>query len=214
MPWSLWFALVGAGVLISLTPGAGAINTMANSLAAGWSRAWWGVLGLQLALVVHILVVALGVGVLVANTSWLFNTIRFIGAGYLIWLGIRQWSARPMSGAAVDAEVAADRAVPAHLRPWAMVRRGLFVNLTNPKAILFFLAFTPQFVRPERPLLPQYLVYAATLVAIDTLVMGVVFGGAAKALRRFLRDEAGQRTLGRAFGSLFVLVGAGLAAFA
>lgn len=214
MPWSLWFALVGAGVLISLTPGAGAINTMANSLAAGWRRTWWGVLGLQAALLVHIAVVALGVGVLVAGTPWLFNAIRFIGAGYLIWLGVRQWLARPVPATTVDAEVAADRAVLSHLRPGPMFRRGLFVNLTNPKAILFFLAFTPQFVRPERPLLSQYVVYAATLVAIDTLVMGVFFAGAAKALRRFMHHEAGQRVLHRIFGALFVLVGIGLAVLA
>lgn len=211
MQWSLWFALVGAGLLISLTPGAGAINTMANSLTAGWLRSLWGILGLQVALLVHIVIVALGVGTLVATTEWLFTTIRLTGAAYLVWLGVRQWRARPVSIADVDAEVALDAADATQLRGGQMFRRGLFVNLTNPKAIVFFLAFTPQFVRPDGPLLPQYLVFAATVVAVDTLVMWGVFAAAAKGLRRLLRDEGGQRRLSRIFGTLFVVVGLGLA---
>ena len=77
---------------------------------------------------------------------------------------------------------------------------------------LFFLAFTPQFVRPDRPLLPQYLIFAATVVVVDTLVMWFVFASAAKGLRRFLRDEDGQRKVNRIFGILFVSVGLLLAA--
>lgn len=84
MQLSLWWTLVGAGVLISFTPGAGAVNTMANSLAAGWRRSLWGILGQQVALVVHVIIVALGVGVLVATNHWLFATIRLLGAGYLV----------------------------------------------------------------------------------------------------------------------------------
>ena len=212
MPWSLWFALVGAGLLISLTPGAGAINTMANSLTVGWARSVWGILGLQLALLVHIVIVALGVGTLVATTEWLFTAIRLTGAAYLVWLGVRQWRRRPVSAAEVDAEGAQDTADADLVRPWAMFRRGVLVNLTNPKAIVFFLAFTPQFVRPDRPLLPQYLIFAATVVVVDTLVMWFVFASAAKGLRRFLRDEDGQRKVNRIFGILFVSVGLLLAA--
>ncbi len=207
MQWSLWLALLGAGALISFTPGAGAINTMANSLTAGWARSIWGILGQQLALLVHIVIVALGVGVLVSSNPWLFTSIRLIGAAYLIWLGARQWRARPISPAAVDNEVAEDQNTPAHLRPWAMFRRGLLVNLTNPKAIVFFLAFTPQFIRLDAPTLPQYLIFTATVVVIDIIVMWCFFAAAAKGLRRFMRDERGQRVLNRIFGTLFVLVG-------
>ena len=68
--FSLWLALAGAGALISFTPGAGAINTMSNSLNAGFRRSIWGILGQQAALIVHVLIVALGVGVLVASSPW------------------------------------------------------------------------------------------------------------------------------------------------
>ena len=96
---SLWRTLVGACLLISFTPGAGAISTMANSLAAGWARSIWGVLGQQVALVIHIVIVALGVGVLVATNHWLFTAIRWAGAAYLVFWAcgngwIVQWAAR------------------------------------------------------------------------------------------------------------------------
>lgn len=88
-----------------------------------------------------------------------------------------------------------------------MFRRGLLVNLTNPKAIVFFLAFTPQFIRLDAPLLPQYVVFTLTVVVIDIIVMWCFFAFAAKGLRRFMRDQAGHRVLNRIFGTLFVLVG-------
>jgi len=208
---SLWWTLVGAGLLISFTPGAGAISTMANSLSAGWFRSIWGVLGQQVGLIIHIVIVALGVGVLVATNHWLFLAIRWLGAAYLIWLGVQLWLSRPVGTVQLEAEVAEDMAQPDHLKPWPMFRRGVLVNVTNPKAIVFFLAFTPQFIRPDEPLLPQYVVFTATVVTIDIIVMWFFFALAAKGLRRFMRDAAGQRVVARIFGSLFVLVGVLLA---
>ena len=202
--WTLWLTLVAAGALISFTPGAGAINTMANALNSGWTRSIWGIVGQQIALLAHLAIVAAGVGVLVASSPVLFTTIRYAGAAYLVYLGIRQWRmppAAPTEDAAVSRESAS-----------SMLRRGLLVNLTNPKAIVFFLAFTPQFIRPEEPLVRQYLVLAATIVVIDVLVMWFFFAAAAKGLRRLTRDERGQRSINRLFGSLFVGVGVLLAA--
>lgn len=203
MSWSVWFTLVFAAMLISLTPGAGAINTMANSIGQGWARSIWGILGQQLALLVHVAVVAAGVGVLVAESPLLFNIIRYAGAAYLVFLGVRQLRARPKP---VDDDATADVA-----QPWAMFRQGVLVNLTNPKAVVFFLAFTPQFIRPDRPLVTQYAVLAATVVVVDVLVMWFVFAVAARGLRRLTASASGQRRLNRIFGGLFVGVGALLA---
>jgi homoserine/homoserine lactone efflux protein len=93
-----------------------------------------------------------------------------------------------------------------------MLRRGILVNLTNPKAVVFFLAFIPQFTRPDRPLLPQYVVLAATIVAIDVVVMWFFFATAARGLRRVTGTSHGQRLMNRTFGGLFVGVGVLLAA--
>jgi homoserine/homoserine lactone efflux protein len=198
--FSLWLALAGAGALISFTPGAGAINTMSNSLTAGFRRSIWGILGQQLALVVHIVIVALGVGVLVAGSPVAFNVIRYAGAAYLVYLGIRQFLSKP------DLEhekIAGLKNEPA----WSIFRRGLWVNLLNPKAIVFFLAFMPQFIRPDQPLLAQYAVLAATVVAIDILVMWFFFAAAARSFERFTHSARGQLALNRSFGVLFVAVG-------
>ena len=204
MQFSLWVALVGAGALISFTPGAGAINTMSNALNAGFRRSIWGILGQQAALLIHIVIVALGVGLLVASSPIAFNIIRYAGAAYLVYLGIRQFLAKPE----LDAEQARSRRDEPR---WSMFQRGLWVNMLNPKAIVFFLAFLPQFIRVDRPLATQYLVVAATVVAIDILVMWFFFAGTARSFQRFTRDARGQRMLNRVFGVLFVAVGVLLA---
>jgi homoserine/homoserine lactone efflux protein len=236
--FSLWITLLAACFVISFTPGAGAINTMGNALSHGFRRSIWGILGQQAALVVHIAIVALGVGVLVASSPVAFNVIRYAGAAYLVYLGVRQLLRRPSdptgpgepaeasarsepfgsgrsprdsersdSSAAVDvASGAAAVRSPAESR-WSMFRRGLWVNLLNPKAIVFFLAFLPQFIRPSLPLLPQYLVVAATVVVVDVIVMWGFFAFAAHGMRRFTRSARGQRIVDAVFGLLFIAVG-------
>ena len=204
MQFSLWLALLGAGTLISFTPGAGAINTMSNAINSGFRRSLWGVLGQQAAIVIHIVVVALGLGLLVSSSPLAFNIIRYAGAAYLVYLGIRQFLAKP----AVDGEgVHALRNEPR----WSMFRRGFWVNILNPKAIVFFLAFLPQFIRVDQPMLPQYLIAATTVIAIDIVVMWFFFAGTAHSFQRFTRNARGQRVLNRIFGTLFVGVGVLLA---
>lgn len=201
---SLWLALAGTGVLISLTPGAGAINTMSNSLNSGFRRAIWGILGQQAALIIQILLVALGMGVLVSGSPLLFNVIRYAGAAYLVYLGIRQFMHKPDLDQTVVESLRNESAA-------SMFRRGLWVNMLNPKAIVFFLAFMPQFIRPEQPLLPQYLVLAVTIVLIDVVVMWFFFAAAAAWFQRFTQNARGQTILNRVFGVLFVAVGVMLA---
>lgn len=198
--FSLWLALVGAGTLISFTPGAGAIFTMSNSLNSGFRRSIWGILGQQVALVIHIVIVALGVGVLVSNSPVIFNVIRYAGAAYLVYLGIRQFLHKPD----LDKEEVANKKNESAL---SMFQRGIWVNLLNPKAIVFFLAFMPQFIRPDQPLLQQYTVLTATVLAIDIMVMWFFFALAARSFQRFTHDQQGQKVLNRVFGCLFVLVG-------
>ncbi|WP_430645754.1 LysE family transporter [Agromyces sp. GXS1127] len=217
MSFSLWITLLAACFAISFTPGAGAINTMGNALSHGFRRSIWGILGQQAALVVHIAIVALGVGVLVASSPVAFDVIRYAGAAYLVYLGVRQILRTPVDppedDAGVDAVDGPDAAAPptATGSRWSMFRRGLWVNLLNPKAIVFFLAFLPQFIRPDLPLLPQYAVVAATVVAVDVIVMWGFFAIAAHGMRRFTRSTRGQRTIDVTFGVLFISIGALLA---
>lgn len=199
--WTVWLSLLAACVVISFTPGAGAINTMSNALAQGWRRSLWGVLGQQAALVVHVVIVAAGVGLLVSRSPLLFEIIRYAGAAYLVYLGIRLIMSRPDG---LDIEQAGG----VREGSWSIFRRGFWVNLLNPKAIVFFLAFVPQFVRLDRDPLPQYLVLVGTVIVVDILVMWFFFAAAAKPFRRFTRDARGQRILNAVFGALFIAVAA------
>lgn len=209
MQLSLWVTLLLACVVISFTPGAGAINTMGNALNHGHRRAIWGILGQQAALVVHIAIVAAGVGLLVASSPIAFAIIRYAGAAYLVYLGIRQIVAKVE--AVTDEDGGATTPVARTETRWAMFRRGLWVNLLNPKAIVFFLAFLPQFVKPDQPQLPQYVIVAVTCILVDIAVMWGFFAVAARGFRRFTHTARGQRTLNRIFGALFIAVGVLLA---
>jgi homoserine/homoserine lactone efflux protein len=201
---SLWLALLAACLLISFTPGAGAINTMSNALSSGFRRALWGILGQQAALLLQIAIVAAGVGLLVASSPIAFHLIRYAGAAYLVYLGVRKIFSRPVEPAPEAASAARESA-------FSMFRRGFWVNLLNPKAIVFFLAFVPQFIRPDAALLPQYLVLAATVVLVDIAVMWLFFAAAARSLRRFTTSRQGEIMLNRVFGGLFIGVGVLLA---
>lgn len=197
--WTVWLSLLVACVVISFTPGAGAINTMTNALAQGWRRSLWGVLGQQAALIVHVIIVAAGVGLIVSRSQLLFDIIRYAGAAYLVYLGVRLILAKPQA----DTTAAASRSREG---AWSMFRRGFWVNILNPKAIVFFLAFVPQFIRLDQEQLPQYLILITTSVVVDVLVMWFFFAAAAKQFRRFTRSARGQRILNGVFGSLFIAV--------
>ncbi|GGM49400.1 LysE family transporter [Microbacterium saperdae] len=207
MSLAVWFSLLTACVVISFTPGAGAINTMSNALSQGWKRSIWGIIGQQLALIVHVVIVAAGVGLLVSQSEVLFNVIRYAGAAYLVFLGIRLILSKPSAIEVDDVTVIDTR--ESH---WSMIRRGFWVNLLNPKAIVFFLAFIPQFIRLDEPQLPQYLTLIGTVIVVDVLVMWGFFAAAARPFRRLTRSPRGQRTLNTVFGALFIAV-AGLLVF-
>lgn len=203
MSLTVWLSLLAASVVISFTPGAGAINTMSNSLAEGWRRSVWGIIGQQLALIVHVVIVAAGVGLIVSRSPLLFDIIRYAGAAYLAYLGLRLIFTRVRSAG----EAAADgpRLPESH---WSMIRRGFWVNLLNPKAIVFFLAFIPQFIRLDQPALPQYLILITTVIIVDVAVMWGFFATAARPFQRVTRTARGQRVLNTVFGVLFLAVAA------
>ncbi|GAB2559333.1 LysE family transporter [Leucobacter ruminantium] len=205
MTLPVWLSLLAACVVISFTPGAGAINTMSNALSQGWRRSFWGILGQQTALIVHVVIVAAGVGLVVSRSPVLFSIVRYAGAAYLVYLGVRLVLARGGEDDSADSPELAQESA------WSMLRRGFWVNLLNPKAIVFFLAFMPQFIRLDQPQLPQYLVFISTMIAVDIAVMWFFFAVAARPFRRATRTPRGKRTLNSVFGALFIAVAALLA---
>jgi len=203
---STWLAFFVASWLISLSPGAGVISCMAAGMRYGYARALWNIAGLQLGIVLTMAIVAAGLGAILATSAIAFTAIKWLGAAYLVWLGIQQWRA-PSFG--VDAE-AAQRGLSG--APHQLLLRGFLVNATNPKGILFMLAVLPQFIDPAKPQLPQYAICAATIFFTDLVVMSAYTALAAKVLRA-LREPHHIRLMNRTFGGLFVAAGALLATF-
>jgi homoserine/homoserine lactone efflux protein len=206
MTLETWLAFFVASWLISLSPGAGAISCMAAGMRFGFRRALWNILGLQLGILLVLVIVAAGLGALLAASTYAFEAVKWFGAGYLVWLGIQQWRAPAVP---ID-EAAAESALGG--TPRELVLRGFLVNATNPKGIIFMLAVLPQFIDPARPQFVQYAICAATLFFTDLVVMAGYTGLAARALAA-LRAPSHIRWVNRAFGSLFVAAGAVLATF-
>lgn len=200
MTLAVWFGFLLAAILIAVTPGPGAVISMSTGVRHGYAAALVVILGLQVALLLQLLVVALGLGALLATSEAAFSAIKFLGAGYLLWLGIQKWRA---------AVIPVDANLPA-VRQKGLFVQGLLVNLTNPKAVIFIGALVPQFVDPALPQAPQYLEIAATLCLTDMLVMSG-YALAAERLGRWLRDPRSMRLQNRFFGGLFVSAGALLA---
>ena len=203
MTLETWLAFFVACWVISLSPGAGAVASMSAGLRYGFLRGYWNALGLQLALLMQIAVVAAGLGAVLATSELAFNLIKWFGVAYLVYLVWKQW-------VAVPGEIAAGEGERPLGRPLTLVLRGFLVNASNPKAIIFILAVLPQFLDPKAPLLVQYLLMAATMVAVDLVVMAGYTGLAARVLRA-LRSPRQQRILNRTFGGLFVAAAALLA---
>lgn len=206
MSLDVWLAFFVASWLISLSPGAGAISCMAAGLRYGYRRAFWNIVGLQLGILFVLVIVAVGLGAVIAASTTLFLAIKWLGAAYLVWLGIQQWRApvKPM--------VEGEAGLVEEGTPRKLLLSGFLVNATNPKGIVFMLAVLPQFIDPAQPQLTQYAICGATLFFTDLVVMSGYTGLAARVLSA-LRQPHHVRWLNRAFGGLFVAAGALLAAF-
>lgn len=205
MALSVWLAFFAASWAISISPGAGAVAAMSAGLNHGFRRSFYTIMGLILGIWTQVIVVGLGLGALVAASSTAFLVVKWLGVAYLIWLGISQWRApaRPLVAQA-------DGAVRVSRR--SMVLRAWMINAVNPKGTVFLLAVVPQFMVLSQPLLPQYLIIAATLGFTDLVVMTGYSALAARVLGA-LKSPSHIRALNRTFGSFFVMAGTLLALF-
>ncbi|MDV4145012.1 LysE family translocator [Shimia sp. FJ5] len=189
--WPVLLAFVPAALALNLTPGADMMFCVGQGLRAGPRAALAADIGIALGAFVHVTLAGLGLGALVAAHPGLFHLIRWVGVAYLLWLAVQS-----VRGGAVPTEIR-----PASAR--RALRAGFIVNLTNPKVILFVLAFVPQFVDPARPVLPQFLVFGLVL-ALGGLVIngaaGVFAGGIG---RRFVAAEGPRRVLGWISAGIF-----------
>ncbi|EPL8093002.1 homoserine/homoserine lactone efflux protein [Morganella morganii] len=201
MTFEWWFAYLMTSVIVSLSPGAGAINSMTTSVNHGYRGAIAAIAGLQTGLMMLIILVGVGLGTLLSQSVLAFEILKWAGAAYLIWLGIRQWRA----AGTIELNTQA-----ATLSRKKLYQNGVLVNISNPKSIVFLAALFPQFIMPHQPQLMQYLILGVTTVAADIIVM-TGYAVLARQIAVFIKSPAQTRAMNKVFGSLFMLVGALLA---
>ena len=205
MTLETWLAFFVASWIISISPGSGAIYAMSCGLNHGFRRGFVGTVGLIAGIWTALAIVAVGLGAVLSASTHAFTALKWLGVAYLVYLGVKQWRAPPMPLATAGDD-------GAQISARALIAKGWALNATNPKGIVFMMAVMPQFIDTTAPLLPQYLVIAATFAFTDFVIMAIYTGFAAKVLTYF-KTETQMRLLNRIFGSLFVLAATALATF-
>lgn len=204
MEFPVWITYVLASIILCVSPGPGVFSSISSGLNHGLRLGIWNAVGMQAASLIVVIVVSVGLGGLLLASETLFNVVKWLGVAYLVYLGIVTWRA-PARGFV-------DEGGDARKTPRDLFMRGFFVNITNPKGIIFFAAVLPQFIDVARPQAPQYAILAVTTFAVDLVVMACYTALAAKMLR-VMRDPSRLRLVNRGLGGAFVAAGAALAAF-
>jgi homoserine/homoserine lactone efflux protein len=204
MELSVWVTYFIATIILSLSPGPGVFSSISSGVHHGFRLGLWNGVGMQVANVLMVVVVAFGLGTILLASETLFTAVKWLGVIYLVYLGIVTWRAAPRS-------FEDDKDDNAHT-PREVFMRGFWVNATNPKGIIFFAAILPQFIDVGRPQLAQYAILAATTFAVDLVVMMGYTALAAKVLR-LMRDPRQLRWVNRGIGGAFVAAGVALAGF-
>ncbi len=200
MNLQLYLAFCVTIAILIAVPGPIVSMIVANALSEGAGAGVTTAVGAGIGNAILLGAAAAGIGVSVARLSALFAVVRWTGAVYLIWLGVRIW--RSHRGRSIELWVQARR------RSRTLFLQGFWVALTNPKAIVFYLAFLPQFIDPHRPVGPQLLVLSATMILLG-LCSDVLYALLAGRARTWLATPARRRLHDRITGS--VLIGVGVA---
>ena len=199
MPLELWIAFALASAALLAIPGPTVMLVVSYALGRGRATGWASVPDVTLGDFTAMTASLLGAGALLAASATAFTILKFVGAAYLIWLGIKLWRARPELGDLEGEGVrGGQRAIFWH---------SFVVTALNPKSIVFFVAFVPQFIDPAAPLLMQFVILEATfltLAALNVAIWVVAVG----TLRERFRNPATLKLVNRIGGGF--LIGAGL----
>jgi len=193
----VFVSFVLATTLMIALPGPSVLLTIAHSLSFGWRRALITVGGATLGIAVQLLVAVIGIGGLINFVAATFDLLRWAGAAYLVYIGVKVWMGAddlaPL-GSAVDA------------RPNGLLMQGLVITVFNPKSLLFIAAFLPQFVDVHRPVAAQFLIIVPVFLLI-TFVVTSAWAIVSGVINRFIRSSATLAILFRLAAVMIVLSG-------
>jgi homoserine/homoserine lactone efflux protein len=163
MDLDIWLTMLVAAIVISISPGAGAVVSMNYGLKYGLRRSYAAIFGLQMGLFIQTFIVVVGLGSLIMSSLLLFNIIKWIGVGYLIFIGVMKFREKPVLPSDTQ-NIKAFSASKAFIQ-------ATLINCTNIKATVFLVAFIPQFLDPNKELFSQFVIICATLIGVDIIVM-------------------------------------------
>ena len=202
MSFENWAAFAAASAILLVIPGPTILLVVSYALGQGWRTALPMAVGVALGDFTAMTLSLLGLGAVLAASATLFTMLKWCGAAYLVWLGIKLWRA----GGALDAKPRTD-AVSAT----KMLGHAWLVTALNPKGLTFFIAFLPQFIDPKLALLPQIGVFGATFLTL-AFANVITYALIASRARRVVQSPRTMRAINRTGGSL--LIGAGIATVA
>ncbi|ASY57196.1 LysE family translocator [Sinorhizobium sp. CCBAU 05631] len=201
MSFEHWFAFVAASAVLLAIPGPTILLVISYAISRGRKAAGATVAGVALGDFTAMTASMLGLGALLAASATIFTILKWIGAAYLVWLGIKLWKTPLGVSGGNDGEA------PATQRPLRVFLHAYAVTALNPKSIIFFVAFLPQFLDLSRPLLAQMAIFEATFLALAA-ANAMLYGFLASAAGGAIRKPSVRRVVNRTGGSL--LIGAGL----
>ena len=205
MTLQTWWLYLGAVVLISCTPGPNVLYVTTRSIRFGVGPALVGVAGCLLALVLLLVGSAAGLSAVLAAAPTAFAVLKYLGAAYLIFLGVMMWRApdgpEPEDGAAVGS--------PRETSNLAIFRGGFLIGISNPTLLIFAAAFFPQVIVPSAPWGPQFAVLVATFVAVE-FSFYLTYALTARRLTAHLSRGVWRRRVNRVGGAIFMGFGAAL----
>ncbi len=198
MTLELYTAYVLATLVVLAVPGPTIMLVVSYALSHGRRSALATVTGVALGDATAATLSLLGLGALLATSAMLFTMLKWIGAAYLIWLGVKLWRSQPVALEMQNVSARSGRTIVLHA--W-------IVTALNPKGIAFFIAFLPHFIAPGAPIAPQLVLMGVTFVVL-AIVNAMAYAWLAAAVRGQVRKPATLRLINRISGS--VLIGAGL----
>ena len=200
MELHVYVAFVIATVIMISLPGPSVLLTVAHSISFGWKRGIVTVTGATTGIAIQLVIAAIGLTSLLNVVAGAFEWIRWAGALYLVYLGIKQW--RSASGP-VELEIS-----PVSKKN--LFFQGLVITIPNPKSLIFIAAFLPQFINTANPIGLQLVIIVPTFLMI-TFVVTSVWALIAGIGREFLRSQRALQSVSRTAGGLMVAAGVGLA---
>ena len=204
MTWEAWLLFALTEAVLCCTPGPAVLLIVSQGLARGTRASIWSNLGILTGNTLYFALSATGLGAVLLASYELFSVIRWLGAGYLFWLGIAAFRGRSEVFSVTPAGGAPQRR-------GRMFVNGAVLQVSNPKALVFFTALLPQFIDPRGPVLGQVAALAATSVGIEFFVL-LAYGALAGRLTALTMRPGAVTMANRVAGSMLIVAGAGTAA--